>query len=220
MSKDSSSFVLSHWALIRISGFVLLVSCAALSGCNVIGFAAATVAGTSNTPPVYVPAKQSTVVIAENFHDPTRSIRDDEPLARYVTDLLKHGDIVPTIDPGEIYVMRHDSPVAEQKWRGMSIAAMGRSVTARQVIYLDIVTVSIETSPGSDAIRGHGEVLVRMIDTESGATLWPTDAADGYPVTADTRMYHAGETEDDIRDNVHKILADKIIKLFTGYRTD
>lgn len=199
---------------------LLLTLPAFLTGCNVIGFAAATVAGTSNVPPMYTPAKRPTVVIAENFNDPAASIQDDEPLARFVTDLLKHGDVVPTIDPGEIYVMRHDSPGAEQKWRNMSIAAMGRSVTAQQVIYLSILSIDLEHSPGSNAVRGHGEVTVRVVDTESGKTLWPVDASDGYALSAETRMYHEGETDADIRDTLHKIMADKIVKLFTGYRTD
>jgi hypothetical protein len=169
---------------------------------------------------MYVLPKRSTVVIAENFNDPAASVRDDEPLARFVTDLLKQGDVVPTIDPGQIYVMRHDSPGAEQKWRGMSIAAMGRSVTAQQVIYLSILTIDIEHSPGSNAVRGHGEVTVRVVNAETGSTAWPVDASDGYVLDADTRMYHEGETDDDIRNTLHKMLADKIVKLFTGYRTD
>jgi hypothetical protein len=197
--------------------------CAGLcSGCNVIGFAAATVAGTSNTPPMYVLTKQPTVVVAENYNDPAVSVRDDEPLARYVTDLLKAGDVVPTIDSSEVYVMRHDfgAGTVSPKWRGLSIAAVGRSVTAHQVIYLNITAASIETSPGSDAMRGHGEVLVRVVDAESGATLWPHDTAEGSLVTADTRMYHRGETEEDVRTVLHHELADKIVKLFTGFRTD
>ena len=125
-----------------------------------------------------------------------------------------------SLDPGEIYVMRHDSPGAEQKWRNMSIAAMGRSVTAQQVIYLSILSIDLEHSPGSNAVRGHGEVTVRVVDTESGKNLWPVDASDGYALSAETRMYHEGETDADIRDTLHKIMADKIVKLFTGYRTD
>jgi hypothetical protein len=222
MTNGASSFVIRHLSLIQIFGFALLVCsliCCA-GGCNVIGFAAATVGGTSNVPPVYAPAKRPTVVIAENFHDPAASVQDDEPLARYVTDLLKQGDVVPTIDPGEIYVMRHDSPAAEQKWHSMSIAAMGRSVTAQQVIYLSILSIDMEHAPGSNAVRGHADVTVRVVDTESGKTLWPVDASDGYPLNAETRMYHEGETDADVRNTLHKMLADKIVKLFTGYRTD
>ena len=42
----------------------------------------------SNTPPMYVLQKVPTVVVAENYRDPAMSVRDDEPLARYVTDFL------------------------------------------------------------------------------------------------------------------------------------
>jgi hypothetical protein len=210
-----------HPYLMRLSMlFLLSVTATLAAGCNVIGFAAATVAGTSNTPPMYILPKQRTVVVAENYLDPARSVRDDEALARYLTDLLKQADLAPMIDPGEVYVMRHDSAAGEKSWRGLSIAAVGRSVTAQQVIYVNIISAEVESAGGSEMLRGHGEVLVRVVDAETGATLWPTDAADGYPVNSDTRMYHEGETEVDIRTTLQKDLAEKIKRLFTGYRTD
>jgi hypothetical protein len=219
----SSSFVIGRSSLIRISGFVLLVSLLAVGGCNVIGFATATVAGMQNVPPMYVLPKRPTVVVAENFSDPNGSVRDDEPIARYVNATLEHGQLAPMIDPSQIYVMHHDTDAGRKNWHEMTVAALGRAVGADQVIYLNITECAVDTSQGSDMMRGTGAVMVRVVDTHTGASLWPTDSAEGYGVSAQTRIYREGQDnmhEPDVRAALHKSLADNITKIFTGYRTD
>jgi hypothetical protein len=218
-----SSFAIPRSSLIRISGFVFLVSALAVGGCNVIGFATATVAGMQNVPPMYVLLKRPTVVVAENYSDPNGSVRDDEPLARYVSAALEQAQLAPMVDPSQIYVMHHDTDAGRKGWHEMTVAAMGRSVGADQIIYLNITECVVDTSEGSDMMRGTGAVMVRVVDAHTGASLWPTDSSEGYGVSAKTRIYREGEGnihEPDVRSALHKSMSDNIVKLFTGYRTD
>lgn len=185
------------------------------SGCNVLGFAAQAVGGENPKPALFkMDKKAATVVVAENFDNPAQAALDAEPLARFTNDQLRANSVVPTIDPSKIYTLQQSN---SEKYRALTIAAVGRAVSADQVLYIEIVNVSVRTDPGTDLFKGDGEVRVKVIDTKTGATVWPLDEAGGHRVLAETRLRRTGENgqnELTTRNELARELANKVAQLF------
>jgi hypothetical protein len=187
-------------------------------GCNVIGYAAQTVAGSDKVDAVYALPKRSTVVVAEKYSNPSEAVFDDEPLASFVSDELRaHNAAVTLVPPERVYTMRKGSGV--EKWRAMTIDAVGRAVGAEQVLYVNIKSLSVQVAPGSEMMKGQSDVRVWLVDSASGATVWPADASDGWPVGTQTTMYRReeGATESSVRTDLLRQTADRIAKLFYSY---
>ena len=193
---------------------LLIVVCSALSqaGCNVLGFAASSIAGDTKQPAAFTPAKRPTVVIAERFNHAADSTRDGEPIARYVSEELRRQDVAPIIDPDQVSRLQTQDPA---RYRGMTIAAVGQAVGAEQILYVDIVRVDVHFADNSDLIRGQGEVRVRFIDANTAQTIWPPNVAEGLSVTAETPIVRRAERYDALlRTDVHRALAAQVARLF------
>jgi hypothetical protein len=189
----------------------------ALTGCSVLGFAAQAAAGPPTVSAAYALPKRPTVVLAERFDNPGESKLDADAIARFVTDELRQRNVVPFVDPNRAEALRQRDPAA---YHDMTVAAIGRAVEAEQVIYINVIASDVETAPGTDMLRGTGEVLVKVVDARTGATRWPTDADAGRPVGAQTRMYsprEQGVTESTVRTLLHRQLADRVARLFYSY---
>jgi hypothetical protein len=195
-----------------------LIHCALLllvlnsAGCNLLGFVASGVAGDPKTPAAFIMAKRPTIVIAEKFDNPAEAALDAEPIARYIGDELTEHQVVPIISPDKVSTLEEANPTT---FHGMTIAAIGRAVGAEQIIYVNIISSGLYFADNGDMIRGHGEMRVRVIDSASGATIWPTDNAGGYPVAAETRIFNRAERNDaTVRNDVNRSLASRTARLF------
>jgi hypothetical protein len=205
-----------HSPLAAVS--LLLLAMLYLSGCNLLGFAASGIAGDPKSEAKYVPAKKPLVVIAENFASPAQASLDSEPLARYIGDELAAHQVGPIVEPDRVHELQQGDRGA---FHAMTIAAVGRAVGADQILYVNIVDVSVGLATESDLIRGHGEVRVRMVDANSGATLWPADVAEGFPVVVDTKIVRSSErSEAIVRSDVHRALASRVARLFYAAKAD
>src|SRR4029079_7508378 len=94
-------------AIGRFTSFLLLLGF--LNGCNVLGVAASAVAGGEEVKAQYQIPKRPTIVVAENFSNPSMTSLDDEPRARFVTDELNQHAIAPMIDPSKVYAIQNGS---------------------------------------------------------------------------------------------------------------
>lgn len=187
-------------------------------GCNLLGYAASGIAGDPKTPAVFTMAKRPTVVVAEKFDNPAEAAMDAEPIARYISEDLAAHEVAPILDSGKVASLQAENPA---KWRGMTIAAVGRSVGAEQILYVNIINVNVNFADNSDLIRGRGEIRVRLVDANTGATIWPVEAADGYPILAETRIVRRAERDDSIvRSDVHRALAARAARLFYVVKSD
>ncbi|MBC8106883.1 MAG: hypothetical protein H7Z14_09865 [Anaerolineae bacterium] len=196
--------------LIHAASLMLLLCIA--SGCNLLGYAASGIAGGEKSPAMFVPAKTPMVVIAEKFDNPADASLDAEPIARYTSEELSGHEVAPIVSSEKVASLQSANPA---RFRGMTIAAVGRAVGADQILYINIVSTSMEVADNSDMLRGRGEVRVRLVDANTGATIWPLDSADGYPINAETRMFRrADRNEASVRSDLHRMLAGRAARLF------
>ena len=158
------------------------------------------------------------LVVAENYRDPAgASVVDADQLARFISDDLGNHKVAPIIDPAKATEQRSRDAA---RFRGLPITQIGESAGARQVLYISVISTSIDQPAGSEMIRGQAAALIRIIDVKTGQSLWPTDATDGYPVSTATPMVQtgAGVDETEIRQALQQQLGLQIARLF--YRFD
>lgn len=204
--------------LLRWPSLLVLVLAATGLSCQTAGFIAQAVSGPEKVPAKYVPDKtRPLVVVAENWRDPSSAV-DAEQVARFVSDELRERQVAPVIDPVKVASLAASRPA---DWRKMSIPAVGRAVGAGQIVYVNLVSNATERNAGSTLISGSGTAMVRVVDADTGATLWPIDAEAGYPVGFETPMMHDDREDvspESVRFAVQRGLSAKIAKLFYDFQ--
>jgi hypothetical protein len=198
---------------------VALLACAA-GGCNVVGALAYKVSGPPAIPAKYVPAKnEPMLVLVENSRNPSSQRIDADRLAGAIKEELEKHKVAPVIDPDKLTEFRRAQGAT---YATQAITAVGRQVGAAQVLYIDLIDLSVEPAMGSELLQGRAEARVRVVDVQTGQTKWPQDASQGQPVGAATSYISgtAGGGEPAVRDQLIQALADKIAKLFYTWKSD
>ena len=200
--------------------------CLGLAGCNVFGILASRTVGPPAVKPQYVLPKAPVVVLVENFRNPAAVRLDAERLGRHITAELKRYDLAPIIEPAAL------GPVlARPDFASMKQSEIAKAVGAAQLIYVDLRKFDVEEALGSEMIRGHAELSVRVIDAATGETKWPTDAAGGSLLTIETPYLRTGAgtgpsgggpsaNEPALREGMAKQAAQKIARLFRKWKPD
>jgi len=189
-----------------------------LSGCNVAGAVAYKVVGPPNVPAKYVPAKEPMLVLVESYRQPGLTY-DAEQLSRFVVVQIKQWDIAPTIDLMDLYKLRDGNP---EKFAKMPIPEVGRTLGAKQVLYIDIVNAGVDQSTGTDVFRGNMSVRVRIVDCERSESRWPLDAESGYPVDHETQFggFDSDTNPNTVRQKTYSGLAYLIVRNFRKWKPD
>ncbi len=187
------------------------------SGCTAASALQYKIAGPPAVDAQYVPAKEPMLVLVENYRASAGGYSDAEMLARHLVIELKQHKVAPVIPMEALYALRTNKG---EPYRKMSMAAVGREVGARQVLYVDVQQSSIGATPGSELIKGRVAVQVRVVDVETGATRWPTEATEGIPLAYETPLPRADEnaTEAIIRQRMHANMAIRIARLFYKWK--
>jgi hypothetical protein len=114
--------------------------------------------------------------------------------------------------------LRQEHPDA---FKNSSVAAIGREVGARQILYVDVVHNEVESLMAGESLRGSVGVRIKMVNAENGETLWPIDMAEGYPLDQSVQF---GKTkvssEMDLKQDLYASLGEKIAKLFYKWKPD
>jgi hypothetical protein len=190
----------------------------AASGCIAAGVFAHKVIGPLPVPAKYVPAKEPLVVMVENYRQPSSAYTDDELLSRYIEGFLKGHQVAPVGESAKVRELRMDRP---NDFKNMSVAAVGREVGAKQVLYVDVVNNELETLMAGESLRGTTAVRVKVVDTNTGETLWPADMADGYPLQQGVQFGKSkARSEIELKQGLYATLGDKIAKLFYKWKPD
>jgi hypothetical protein len=196
-----------------------LLACALLTGCQLIGALAAKGMGSPAVPAKYVPKNVPTLILSE--HSPASGVDDvsSEDIGRRTALLWEVHKLAPLIDLSKLEELQLRRPA---DYATMSTAAIGLALGAKQVLYIDVRDSRVESAGGTDTIRAKAAVRVRMVDVATGATLWPTDAAEGYALDSETDYAARGEGVSDSSqfEAVRSIIADKIVKLFYKHQPD
>ncbi|MGH7214506.1 MAG: hypothetical protein ACREIT_07070 [Tepidisphaeraceae bacterium] len=206
------------WLIVFYSAFRIL-PVAFLPGCVAAGAIAYKVVGPPAVEARHVLAKEPTLVMVENYRQPSGSATDAEVLGRHVVvELMKH-DLAPTVDVNTLYDLRQRDPKA---FRTMSIDAVGRKLGAGQIVYIDLTQCAIEGTLGGDMVKGVMSARVRVVDVETGKTLWPEEGGDGFPLSAGIPFTPVGQGTDEssIRQRLCASMADQIGKLFRKWKPD
>ncbi len=203
-----------------------IVALTALPGCNLIGALAYKTVGPPAVPAQYVPPKEPTLVMVENFRNPAAVRLDAERLSRYVSQELDRRDIVPIVAAAALDALRDRPDFAR-----MTPGQIGQAAGAKQVLYVDLLKFNVEDALGSEMIRGQMELTVRFVDAASGKTLWPTDSPEGMLLSIETPYRRTGPgtgpsgggpgaTEMGLREAMSTGMAAKISRLFRKWKPD
>ena len=192
--------------------------CICLTGCNVIGAVAGKVAPEPNIPAQFAPAKEPTLVLVENYHNPASMRLESDALARHLSEELSLREVAPVVEPGKAAAYRQAQGAA---YRKMPLDAIGKAVGARQVIYVDLERFDVTRALASEMFGGRAEARVRVVD-DAGELLWPIDSAGGYPVSVkvEPQRVKPGVGDSAVRQQLHARLADRLAKLFYNWSAD
>jgi len=190
-----------------------LLLCAALNGCALVGAVADKVSGDPQVPAQYVPQKEITLVLVENYQNPSSAAIASEQLDREIASELIEHKVAPIVNPDRVTEVRLHSP---QTFNKLDIAGIGRTFGAKQVLYVDVRSFNIDDAIGGDMVKANAEARVRIVDASTGRTLWPVESQSGYPVTMQTPYISLknGVSETKVREDATKALGERIAKLF------
>jgi hypothetical protein len=187
-----------------------------ITGCAIAGFAATVLKPPEKVPAKYTPTSQPMAVLVESsrLKGNTNNIRDS--LASYLALELRRNKVADIIDPYRIYDLRN---VDQRAFKAMTIDGVGRKVGAKQVLYVDLREADVVESTGGQLMKGGVTALVKVVDADSGQTLWPDELQDGYLVTLDTPFTTTSTvtTPDSAREDLARATADAIAKLFYSW---
>jgi hypothetical protein len=191
--------------------------CLWLAGCNIIS-AVAIVAGRPPVDPEFVPPQTPMLVLAENYSSHGPSLQAEQ-LERHVTAELIRYNIAPIAENTAVYELRVADP---EKFRKMSITALGKLANASQVLYISTQMDAGDIAAGAGMYKGQGSAYVRVVDVASGATLWPDDGSKGFPVRVETKFSHSpgADPQGKIEHSLQADLAVQIVRLFRRYKPD
>ncbi len=154
----------------------------ALPGCNIVGPAYVLIHGPEKVPALYDLDKERTAVIFVDDRGnylPRRSLRIT--LATEAERLILKKNLVKDMISAQSAMA---AAAAEKGGQLMSIADVGRSVSADQVIYVSIDEFAL--SPDGQAFVPSLSMRVKVIDANNDRRLWPEDRA-GHPVSVRLR---------------------------------
>ena len=196
---------------------IVLSSSLLASGCTAASALQYKLAGPPAVEPQYVPAKESMLVLVENYRASAAGQSDAEVLARHLVRELKTHDVAPLVPLDALYALQTNEGAA---FRKMSMAAVGRKLGAKQVLYVDVQQSSIGAAPGSELLKGRIGVQVRVVDVGTGATRWPTEATEGIPLAYETPLPRAdvNTTEAMVRQRMNAVMARNIARLFYKWK--
>jgi len=199
--------------LTKLKALVVVLLAWVVVGCAAISAVTYKVAGDPKVPAEYKPANQPTLVLVENFQNPDQYRESASELERDIVGELKNNHVTQVIRVEKLEDLRSADAAA---YRKMRIDQVGRALGAKQVIYVNLTKFSAHPPLGSPEMSGEAEALVRVIDVESGRTLWPQDTSAGRDIKYETKHEEAVDFSNTsaVQDQMSAALADKIARLF------
>ncbi len=199
-----------------MTGVLLAGGLLALAGCQAAGAAAYVLSGPPAVSAQFVPAKEPTLVLIEDYSNPSLHQTEAEQMTRCVWQDLKAHEAAPLVEMEKFQELNDKSGA---KVRKMTIPQIGQAVGARQVIYVNIRRSSVQGNTGG-TIAGTMDLRVRVVDVRTGETRWPGDAEEGYPVVVETPVVLQGDenTECSMRDQMVRSAGIQVAHLFYEWK--
>lgn len=197
---------------------LLLMVGGAAGGC-VAGALAYKFSPPPTVPAEYKPDKQPTLVFVENYQNPDLVAVQADRLSREVSRELSDHKAVPIVAPEKLIDLKNAKAAS---FHAMNVPAVGQALGARQVIYVDLVQFSVDPQPGSEMMKGKADARVKVVDAQTGRTLWPRDISGGRQIKLETPFVRiaGGDSPDSLQEEMYHTLGDKIAKLFYDWQSD
>jgi hypothetical protein len=214
------------WMLLISSLLAGLAMSAA--GCQAAGALAYVVAGDAPVEPEYKLPRVETLVFVENYTNADVTEDDADVLSRYIVDNLKKNlnnkkkedkkQEIPMVfvDPLGLYDLR---TADAEKFHQMKIQEIGRQLGAKQVLYVTLDSIGVQSTGGSEMMRGMGSARVKVINCATGQTQWPEESTGGFPVNFESKLITPQQeiTYEQARDGTMRTMALSISRLFYKY---
>jgi hypothetical protein len=200
------------------SAFCILSSTFLLTGCELPGVILHETIGQLAVPAQYEPKKVSTLILVENYRSPDEMQLDGDQLAHQIGDELKKEAKMDLVDPDKLVPLREEDPT---KFHSMTIPQIGKAVGAKQIIYVDLKQSAVTADISQSVVHAEALAQVRVIDVETGVTLWPASASHGHELDAKadydpSDSSHAASMRTDMLTQ----LSSRIAKLFYKWQPD
>ncbi|HEV7300844.1 MAG TPA: hypothetical protein VGN72_15870 [Tepidisphaeraceae bacterium] len=185
------------------------------AGCNVAALASQRLMPPPMIYAKYQPKAEPMLVLIENFDNPSVNHIGAQQLTAQLRQELTAHQVAPLVDADALDLLRDTNPAG---YRSMSIPQIGRATGAKQVLYLNLQQMGLS----SDGImaRASASGRLKIVDTTTGETRWPTDTVDGYPVSLQTPFVRVDQKTNETALNQQMIqsLADQVAKLLYNHR--
>ena len=140
-------------------------------GCALPSAIAYKVFGPPPIPARYTPhPTEPMLVLVENPFSGAVAIPEADELASVIYHDLDEHKVAPMIDPAKVNDLRDRSPNMFAK---MSIAEIGRTVGARQVLYVHIDRLDLDSPTATDMVKTRMAASVKVVDAETAMTTFP-----------------------------------------------
>lgn len=190
---------------------------AAVAGCNIVGAVQYATMGPPRQEAQYVPEKRPTVVFVENYQAPSQVALDADAFTALMARELMANGVVPVVGQEELFELRErKGPEAFAKMR---ISEVGRAVGAEQVLYIELLSSRVEEAAGG-LTKARMAARLKLVDVETGRTLWPEDMSNGFPVAYETPMAKREETVSlkTVREEMLRTMARRTARLFYSWK--
>lgn len=195
---------------------MICLAAALVSGCNTFGVVANDIGGTPEVAAKWTPSKAPTLVLVDYYSTSPNGDLECDRIGQYLMDDLAQNNVVPVLDFSRLTSLRDR---VGESYRKMSIAAIGRAVGAKQVIYVNLRSLYSDVVMGSDTVKWRAAANVTVVDATTGKSLWPIDLAGGHPIAAETDYIPGNANHDDIlaRDGLDRNVARQVGDLFHNW---
>ena len=202
------------------SAFTILPSAFMIfaAGCELPGVILHETIGQLSVPAQYNPKKVPTLVLVENYRSPDEMQLDGDQLSHQIGDELKKEAKLELVDSDKLVPLREEDP---SKFRAMTIPAIGKAVGAKQIIYVDLIESAVTGDMTQTVVHANARAQVRVVDVETGKTLWPANASHGHELDAKVDYDPSDSSHAmSMRTDMLTQLSSRIAKLFYKWQPD
>jgi hypothetical protein len=156
--------------------------------------------------------------MVENYRSPDEMQLDGDQIAHEVADELKKDGKLDIVDPDKLVPMREEDA---SKFRAMNIQSVGKALGAKQVIYVDLVESEVRQDASAGAVNGTATARVKVVDCDTGNTLWPSDSSPGKEVSLSVPFDQMDPAKAvSMHTEMLANLSSKIAKMFYSWKPD
>jgi hypothetical protein len=208
------------WKIIVSLRAILLLTAVAMfgSGCALSAIVYKVMGPPPIPPKYYVPPNDPLLVLVENAHSGSSAIPEAEGLARVISEDLAEHKVAPMIEPTKVNALRDGNPQAFAK---MTIAQVGRALGAKQVLYVHVDQLDINSTDASQVVRLKIALKLKMVNVATATTVWPK-SGDTEPYDFETPMQRVlpGTSQSGLNHQILRESGVEIARWFYAYQPE